>query len=300
METASLKYYIWFLTKTIGGLFRRHSFAIKNKSDFEVSKELCFLRDIKGWDEFLKSEFNFPKASRLSFTFAWRWQVIQFFRVMDALGFNYKNVLHVSSHLRFKYVDLQIFGESKLTFHSQVNSISRRSRSKVSLEFMHSVSSDKYGAIYECSDEVTILGFKETFLDELEKVGGILPANSGSLERLSEPLQSAKKDVHVIQNRFAMNENVGVRFGKVSGDLNPLHTNSFLARILGHKKAFAQGMLIVNVVSNYLFQYAQKGELFFRFVKPMYLGQEYCLNIYDGSFAVLSLDNLIVCDGKFK
>lgn len=300
MEPKSLRYHAWFAAKTLGGLLRRHSLNNKDTSEFEITKEFDFAKDIENWEAFLKSEFNIPKATRGHFTFAWRFQVIQFFRVMDALGFNYKNVLHVSSLVRFIRRDTQALGDSKLRFHSKLNSVCRRSKTKVGLQFLHTVSSEQFGTIYECLDEIAILGFKEIFLNEREGAGRFQISHGAQSDRVSASTRGASKGNLAEQIRFTMTENVGSRFGRVSGDLNPLHTNSFLANVLGHKKAFAQGMLIVNVVVNHLVSRAHHKEYFFQFVKPMYLGEDYYLNIYDECFLVSSLDNQIVCTGEFK
>jgi hypothetical protein len=300
MEPTSLRYHVWFAAKTLGGLLRRHSLHMKDTSEFEISELFDFTRDIESWDAFLKSEFNIPKSTRGNFTFAWRLQVIQFFRVMDALGFNYKNVLHVSSRLRFISCDMQGLGSSKLRFHSQLTSVCRRSKTTVVIQLLHTVSSEQFGTIYECEDEIAILGFKESFLDEMERAGSIAISHVVPSDRVSGSTQHASKEELVQQIRFAMVEGVGLRFGRVSGDLNPLHTLSFLANILGHRKSFAQGMLIVNVVANLLVSHAHQKEFFFKFIKPMYLGEDYCLNVYGDYFTVSSLENQIVCRGEFR
>lgn len=300
VEKGSLRYSVWFLAKTIGGLIRRHGLNTTNISNFEVLEEFNFAKDIEHWEAFLKSEFDILKNTRGLVTFGWKLQVIHFFRVMDALGFNYKNVLHVSSRVRFLNCDTQAFENSKLQFHAQLTNIFRRSKTSVALQFLHTVQSENSETIYECFDEVAVLGFKETFLNEKERAGSFAGSNFAQIESDSLATPEAKKGERIGQIQFAMPEGVGIRFGKVSGDLNPLHTNPFLAKILGHRNAFAQGMLIVNVLVNQLFSYSNQKEFFFKFIKPMYIGENYCLSIYPEYFSVSAADNHIVCAGEFK
>lgn len=75
-------------------------------------------------------------------------------------------------------------------------------------------------------------------------------------------------------------------FGRVSGDLNPLHTVPWLARRLGHRTGFLQGMCAFNLTATQLQRRIPGSltDLRMTFSRPFYQGERVTLNVLDGQF----------------
>ncbi|RZV59991.1 MAG: hypothetical protein EX270_00985, partial [Pseudomonadales bacterium] len=57
-----------------------------------------------------------------------------------------------------------------------------------------------------------------------------------------EPLPVGRKPVASVAEPWKLPADLGRRYGKISGDRNPIHTRKFTARMLGFKKQIAHGM----------------------------------------------------------
>lgn len=85
-------------------------------------------------------------------------------------------------------------------------------------------------------------------------------------------------------------------FGLISGDLNPIHMSSFMARMLGHKCSLAHGFSILSKVFElYETEYSKIKEIDIKFLRPLYLPNTVSLFIYPKEdlkqkFIVVSMD----------
>ena len=82
----------------------------------------------------------------------------------------------------------------------------------------------------------------------------------------------------------------------ISGDLNPIHMSSFMARMLGHKCSLAHGFSILSKVFElYETEYSKIKEIDIKFLRPLYLPNTVSLFIYPKKdlkqkFIVVSMD----------
>jgi hypothetical protein len=91
----------------------------------------------------------------------------------------------------------------------------------------------------------------------------------------------------------------GMSFGLLSGDLNLVHAQVGLARLFGHRRPFAQGRYVANMVVALLARLAGRmpSRLSIRFCRPLFLGQEATLRHSEEAFEVLDAAGSLVAAG---
>lgn len=74
---------------------------------------------------------------------------------------------------------------------------------------------------------------------------------------------------------LALTEDLGAQYGRLSGNLNPVHTNRAAARLLGHPQPYLQHLCIANLVLRHLAESTEVGlqQLELSFVAPVYVDQ---------------------------
>lgn len=92
---------------------------------------------------------------------------------------------------------------------------------------------------------------------------------------------------------------LGRRYGRVSGDHNPVHTTPLAARLFGQPRPFAQGLALRNLVAAALHrQGLPLAGLRLCFAQPAYLGQTLGLVVQDGQFELQDADARVVAFGS--
>ena len=92
---------------------------------------------------------------------------------------------------------------------------------------------------------------------------------------------------------------MGLAYGRISGDMNPVHTCRLGAWVFGLKRPFLQGLALRNLVVRHLAELGVPMEgLALTFVSPAYLGQQLLLVVQDGAFEVHDTRGRLVACGR--
>lgn len=97
-------------------------------------------------------------------------------------------------------------------------------------------------------------------------------------------------------------EDMGMRYGKVSGDLNLVHTTRSAARVFGHPKPFIQGLCTANYVLRHLTA-AGRGHVLaldLTFTRPIFVGQTVELRHDEQALEVHSPDGKLLAFGEWR
>jgi len=96
-----------------------------------------------------------------------------------------------------------------------------------------------------------------------------------------------------------LSEDMGSRFGKVSGDKNPVHTTALAARMFGMKRPFLQGLGLRNALVRQLVLAGYPLTRFqMSFTSPAYLGQTLTLVMQEREFEVVDASGRVVSFGS--
>ncbi len=95
-------------------------------------------------------------------------------------------------------------------------------------------------------------------------------------------------------------EDMGFRYGKVSGDLNLIHTTHLAAKLFGHPRPFVQGLCTANYVLRHLTQaYGPPQGLRITFAKRVFVGQTVELRCNEKEFEVTDAQGELLAFGDF-
>ena len=91
---------------------------------------------------------------------------------------------------------------------------------------------------------------------------------------------------------------MGLAYGRISGDLNPVHTSTLGAWLFGLKRPFLQGLALRNLVVRHLAELGFSVEqLSLTFASPAYLGQTLLLVVDSGALEVHDAKGRLVAFG---
>lgn len=92
---------------------------------------------------------------------------------------------------------------------------------------------------------------------------------------------------------------LGRRYGRVSGDHNPVHTTALAAKLFGLPRPFAQGLALRNLIVAALHRIdAPLQSLQLTFAQPAYLGQTLRLVLQDERFELLDARQQVIAFGQ--
>lgn len=98
---------------------------------------------------------------------------------------------------------------------------------------------------------------------------------------------------------IALPRDMGRRYGQVSGDCNPVHTTTWVARLFGQKRPFAQGLALRNaVVARLSALGVEMGRFEMTFASPAWLGQTLELRLSEGRFELIGSQGELVAFGE--
>jgi acyl dehydratase len=216
-------------------------------------------------------------------------------RIFADLGINFRNLLHV------KHETLHLMAPSACA------SV-RRNRLDCGLKHVKRLGKDK--ALV--SLETHIYGPGETPLSVVQDSFLIRKLPSHDLNNLDSDatavwemralrVRAAELDMRTEGTRhcsMSVTPDMGRSYGKVSGDMNPVHTTRLGARLFGLPRPFLQGLGVRNLTIRHL---ARMGvpldHLSLTFASPAYLGETLNLIVRDGRFEVQDSRRCIVAHG---
>lgn len=262
----------WFDTPKTGlgyaGRFYMRVFqSVKSAETLNVDADIApmktrwFLsqKDHAKWLSLMRYSIDKPKQA---FTFSAPAGVWALMQVLEELSISFSRVMHMSSKLTL--LDRDGFeAEQHYTTFVHYRGLVRHSDHAVLMRF-ESIIRDVHGhERMRLVDEMYVSGLEASLINHLPEP-----------QKDREPRQ---KTSLLTQNKAAdsvtltIKRGMGQRYGRLSGDLNPLHISSIGARLFGHKSSFIQGLCTLNLtlaslgnVSN-----SQIRELDIQFIKPV-------------------------------
>jgi hypothetical protein len=174
-----------------------------------------------------------------AFTFSAPAGVWALMQVLEEIGISFSRIMHMSSRLLMIHKD----GFNKNQHHSTyVHYLGARPHSKraVLIRFQSIVKDVTGRDIMNLEDELYVAGLDEEFVKSLSM------ESEASVRRSSK--SKLANNPHADKITLSIPRNMGQKYGKLSGDLNPLHISSIGARLFGHKKSFVQGLCTLNII----------------------------------------------------
>ena len=150
-------------------------------------------------------------------------------------------------------------------------------------------------------DHFVILALERHHVDALRAAKGFgrlpLPDARETVRRRSK--LAARADTR--RTAVDVPADMGVRYGKISGDLNLVHTTPLAARLFGHARPFVQGLCTANHVLATLTAEATAPlqQFAIAFTQPVFTGQHVAVLTGAGEFEVVDGEDKVLAFGSF-
>lgn len=195
-----------------------------------------FLSDatVRRWQSLFHYHAGLPQA----FTYSAPAGVWALMQVLEDLGIKFSRIMHLNTRLQLlSGRGFEIGAHYTTSVHYQ-GARPLKAHSVV-LTFRSDVRDVTGQDIMQVQDELYVRGLPEAFVRELPvSPGPVRARDNGELAR--NPLAD-----HL---PLRISRRLGGQYGRLSGDLNPLHISSLGARLLGHQGSFVQGLCTANLV----------------------------------------------------
>ena len=178
---------------------------------------------------------NAPQA----FTFSAPAGVWALMQVLEDIGISFIRIMHMSSRLLMLNTEGFQPDQHYSTFVRYLGATPHNKKA-VLIRFQSLVKDIKGKDIMTLEDELYVAGLDEELVKNL---------TVNSQEQVRRPSKSQLKN-NALADKIELKipRSMGQKYGKLSGDLNPLHISSIGARLFGHKKSFVQGLCTLNLV----------------------------------------------------
>lgn len=206
-------------------------------SELPPMKTTWFLTEkkMKAWLDLTGYDLPYPQA----FTFSAPAGVWALMQVLKEIGISFGRIMHLSSRLLMINKEGFQVDEHYSTYVHYLG-VKPHSKRAVMIRFLSVVKNVRGQDIMHLEDELYVAGLDEEFVAQLN-MNGEAPAR-----RNTKALLTNNPMADSIQ--ITIGRSLGQKYGKLSGDLNPMHISSIGARLFGHKSSFIQGLCTLNVI----------------------------------------------------
>ena len=289
-------YYSYFAASALRGIIRKQAFKLPQEKVIYTSTRR-FTTDLRSeWNEL----FGIGRDEELYLTYFWKDQVINFMKAMGRIGVKYTNVLHMAHEIELHQDMGSLLPNEIVNCQSWLEDICvLKSRKVIAIFQTQILVGDQILAVER--DFIFIKGVSRKDEESIRASTEYNQSDTSSFIGLSRSQsEAAKKNLKAV-GRFHVPVGMGWRFGLVSGDMNPIHCQTHLARLLGYEGPFLQGTATVNYLLKQFFvdQGQKLRKLQVSFCRPIYFGQNLDFYLIDDQFELLNESQLMVAKGRW-
>lgn len=274
----AFEYWRQTLPSLLGGHRLRHEPApVRHKAAVHIDEVLrC------RWHRLF--EVAASSADTLPFLYSQSVGTLLYARIFKDLGINLRHLLHLRHRVRHPVGAAALAAAQEQFVVCGARSVLRLGADQVLVEIEAEVQSADGTVLALIEDGFVVRKLPHGCLDGL-------PSDRQTLRELiglrRRPAQLCVADAGTCARWLPIGKNMGVAYREVSGDLNPVHTGGWAARLFGVRRPFLQGLALRSLVVRHL---AEMGlpldRLAITFAAPAYLGQTLCLLVAGGRFEV--------------
>lgn len=220
-----------------------------------------------------------------------------FFTCASRLGIDFKTVMHLSSEVQYRDVAFQFQSERNYRYKARVRDIKPfpgRGRGILEIE-IQILDGDAVKLVHV--DRMFFRGVPSLVYDKLLAQKAPEEKYAGISRRTSELALD-----HEFKTLFNVGPKLGVQYGMLSGDLNPIHTVDFVSKLFRHPGSFIQGLCATNLVLALLKDSVgiEVGQLEVIFASPLFCGHNYYLVVNESRFEVIDDKDQVKVFGEFE
>ena len=220
-------------------------------------------------------------------------------RVVGDVGVNFRNLMHLKCEMQIAPNHPMQIGH-KYRLVSQVEDIVPLREDRVALVCASRVLDESGHRIRSYRDSFVILNLESDYVQALRMAKDYGHHETAEFQGLAG--REAKLGDSDGTRRVAIEvpDGMGFKYGKVSGDLNLVHTTHLAAKLFGHPRPFIQGLCSANYVLRHLTALHGVPERFtITFAKRVFIAQEVALLLTGGEFEICDSTGALLAFGDF-
>lgn len=220
-------------------------------------------------------------------------------KVVADVGVNFRNLLHMRSVMELAPRAVEPGVEHRLRARLADILVLRDDRVLLVVDSRLEDAAGRF--VRGFRDHFVILALERHHVDALRAAKGFgrlpLPDARETVRRRSK--LAARADTR--RTAIDVPADMGVRYGKISGDLNLVHTTPLAARLFGHARPFVQGLCTANhVLATLTAEAAAPLQQFaIAFTQPVFTGQRVAVLTGAGEFEVVDGEDKVLAFGSF-
>jgi acyl dehydratase len=297
MRSYMTKYY----TTAVKSLFRKHQLLINKKFpryhvDFSFSKE-----EQQNWFDLFHVKGTEHQTPFTYFTTSGTMVLMQ---LVGELGINFKNLRHLKSEITYNAKGVIPACETTYSLQAELDDIVQLREDRVMIITKTMVYDDAMFLVNTNKDFFIILNLEPEYLQVLKSLKNFGRHDSREFQHLSHKETVIAYCPDDIEHRFSIDvpEDMGFQYGKISGDLNMVHTTRMAAKLFGHPKPFIQGLCTANYVLKSLIACGQGPLLNFTitFSQPAFVGETIDIFCSNTAFEVCDSEKKVLAFGNWE
>lgn len=241
-----------------------------------------------------------PDQQSAPFTYYSTSGTLLLMKVVEDVGVNFKHLLHLRSEMALHPGGRRIEVDVDHVLEVSLQDILELGDDRVALVIESRVHAPDDTLVQLSRDAFVILSIEPDAMAALRASHRFGDGDASGLSDVSrrEPVLDPGTATTV---RVAVPDDMGLRYGRVSGDLNVVHTTRMAARLFGHPRPFIQGLCTANYVLCALTGAldAPVQRLTTCFARRVFVGQEVDVRFADGVVEVLDDDGRLLVHGEY-
>lgn len=298
------QYCLWqhipvFYYKTFAGILRRHRLRLPDEPIcFDVGYRFTTEQQQR-WFELY--DIGADAGKHVPFCYSAPYYVLRYCDVFTRLGISYRHVLHLRTEMQYAKPGVWIGPNQTAKVHIELDDLVATTGSRVAVVIASTVFNTQGELLLKSRDFLFANNVPKTAVEQLKRSTRYNQQSYQGIDRISKR-QAKLLAVDAQEYRFTIPDDMGRRYGVVSGDFNPIHTSRLLMRCFGFNRLFIQGMCAWNwVVKTLTLQSALSlADLSMTYCNPMFVGQSIRLLICDGRLELLDDANTLLAFGEYN
>ncbi len=233
------------------------------------------------------------------FTFHTTVGTLVLMKVVSDVGINFRNLLHLRSEMALSPLDVEPGTDYRLRARLADILVLRGDRVVLVVDSRLNDTSGRL--VRSFRDFFVILNLQPQHVQALQASKGFGRLDASELRDASRRRSKLAGRAAVRRTTVDIPQDMGVRYGKLSGDMNLVHTTALAAQLFGHPRPFVQGLFTANQVLAILSadSVARLQQFRISFTQPVFTGQPVAVLTTEGDYEVLDSEDKVLAFGNF-
>jgi CRP-like cAMP-binding protein len=250
------------------------------------------------WQSLFRADERTPGTP---FTYHTASATMALMKIVADVGVNFRHLMHLRTEITLDGKGLSLQADRSYRAQYQLRDIVRLRSDRVALVTSTLVEDEETGGMYAQKDFFVIKNLAPEYMSALKKARGYGKENCAALIQLTKRKPQLLHDAATVERAIGISAEMGRAYGRVSGDLNLVHTTAVAAKVFGYARPFVQGLCTANAVLKELTEVctAPLQRFTVSFCRPVYLNQTVRALIAPGRYEVCDASGTVLAFGDW-